>query len=283
MEKTGRNVLQAGILLGFIGTVVVNTLSAIGLINNKTPQELSDALDNYFVPSGITFTVWTLIYIALLGLTIYSILSWFKKDMNPPEFLDKMGIEFILAAVANIAWIFLWHYQTELGSTAYSLGAMLILLGALLSAYIRLRIGKNQEAKAAEKWLIHLPFSFYLGWITIATVANVTALLVETGWQDIIAPTDQWKIIFTAIIMTIATILTFLMLIIRNDIGYSLIVIWALVGIILKRYEVFVDGGTLQLGIMLVAGEAIVLILVLIGVSIVKLAKGRKEANAYSM
>lgn len=277
MKTTSKIIIQIGIILGFLGTIIINTLSSIGIINNKDPGTLSDALPNLFVPSGITFAIWGVIYIALLVLTIYSIRSWFKKDMEPSEFLNKMGIEFIIASIANISWIFLWHYQAELNSTAYSLVAMLILLGALLSAYIRLRIGKNEEASKGEKWLIHTPFGVYLGWITIATVANVTALLVETGWENIIAPTDTWKIIWTIIIISVAAVITLLMLILRKDIAYSLIVIWALTGIILKRFEVYNLGDPLILGVVIAAGVAIGLIVILIGITIYRLFKSKKE------
>jgi hypothetical protein len=281
LNKNSRIVLQVGIVLGFIGTIVVNTLSSLGILNNIDPGTLSDNIPNLFVPSGITFAVWGLIYIGLLGLTIYSIRSWFKKDMEPSEELDKYGIEFIVAAVANIAWIFLWHWQSEIGSTGYSLGAMLILLGALLSATIRLKIGKNEEATAAERWLVHIPFSFYLGWITIATVANVTALLVETGFSSVIAPTQDWELYLTVAIITIAVLITMLNLVTRDNIAYSIIVIWALVGIILKRVEVGVAAFA-SMEIIIAATTGIASIIFLIIVSSVKLIVKRREAKTIS-
>lgn len=280
MNKTGRIITQIGILLGFIGTIVVNTLSSLGILNNKDPGVLSDSWPNLFVPAGITFLVWALIYIGLLALTIYSIRSWFKKDMDPPEVLDKFGIEFIIASIANIGWIFLWHWQAELSSTAYSLGAMVILLVALLVAYLRLKVGRNKEATSGQKWFVHLPFSFYLGWITIATVANVTALLVETGWQDVIAPTDQWKLIWTIIMISIAVVITLLMLLIRNDVGYSVIVIWALTGIILKRYEV---APPVVLEVVITAGVGIGLIAAMSIISLIRILKNRKKVEALAL
>ena len=145
------------------------------MINGVTPQELSDLLPNYFVPAGLTFSVWGLIYIGLLALTIYSTIILFKKKDEESYFLNKMGVEFIIASIANIAWIFLWSYQNPSNyMVEFSLVAMLVLLASLLTMYIRLKIGKN-KASLKEKWFIHIPISLYLGWITIATVANVTA------------------------------------------------------------------------------------------------------------
>lgn len=256
VNKGSRIFLQIGILLGFIGTVVVNALSALLPLNGQTPGEISDNIPNLFVPSGLTFSVWSVIYIALLALTIYSIKSWFKKDEEPSELLDKYGIEFIVASIANISWIFLWHYNFVAISTV----AMIVLLGALLSAYIRLRIGKGGNT-VAEKWFIHIPFSIYLGWITIATVANITATLVTWGWNGFGASEAFW----TILMISIATVITLLMLILRNDIAYSLVVIWSLVGIILKRTDTSLPGYTPQLGIVITSSIGIGLIVLLIG------------------
>lgn len=277
MNKTNKIILQIGILLAFIGTIVVNVLSSIGLINNISPAELSDALPNLFVPSGLTFSVWGVIYIGLLALAIYVIRSWFIKDMDPPEVVEKMGIEFIVAAIANITWIFLFHYQTEIGSSGYSLAAMLILLGALMSAYIRLGVGKNKEATRGEKWFVHIPFSFYMGWITIATVANISALLTEFELNGLYTIPENWKLILTIIVITVATIITLLIQFIRKDIAYSLIVIWAFVGIILKRYEVLPP---VVLGVVIAAAVGIGLIVIMNGITIFRLVKERKEMQS---
>ena len=275
MNKISRIFIQIGILLSFIGTIVVNLLSAFGYINGIDPGTLSDLLPNLFVPWGSTFLVWNVIYIGLLALTIYSIKSWFIKDEEPPEFLDKFGIEFIIAAVANISWIFLWHYQTDADTVYLSLIAMLVLLGSLLSMYIRLRIGKNEEASTAEKWTIHIPISFYLGWITIATVANVTALLVDKGWDTIIAPTDFWAVFWTILVIAVAAIITLLILLLRKDIAYSLIVVWALTGIIIKR----VQTAPLALGVVIGAAVSIGLIVIMIGITIFRLVPKKSELS----
>jgi hypothetical protein len=138
MNKVTRILLQVGILLGYLGTIVTNALANILPINGLQTGELSDAIPNLFVPAGLTFSVWAVIYVALFGLTVYSIKSWFIKEEEPSELLDFYGIEFIVSSIANIAWILLWHYQL----VGLSLIAMLVLLAALLSAYIRLKIGK---------------------------------------------------------------------------------------------------------------------------------------------
>ena len=257
MKFTSRVIIQIGIILGFIGTIVVNALSSVGLINGVDPGTLSDNIVNLFVPSGITFSVWGVIYIGLAALTVYSTVLLFKKKKEEEKyFIDKMGIEFFVAAIANITWIFFWHYQTVDGIfVLISLFAMLLLLASLLTMYIRLGIGKK-EVDMKEKWFVHIPISLYLGWITIATVANATAVLVEFGWTRFGLTEVYW----TNFMLIIATIITLLMIVLRKDIAYSLVVIWAFTGIIIKRYSVSI----LELEIISTAIIGIALILIMI-------------------
>lgn len=269
MKFITRIIIQIGIILGFIGTVVVNALSSVGIINNITPEELSDALPNLFVPSGLTFTVWGVIYIGLLAFTIYSTIVLFKKKEEESYFIDKMGIEFIVASIANISWIFLWHYQSDASyMVLFSLIAMLVLLASLLTMYIRLKIGRN-DVSQKEKWFVHIPISLYLGWITIATVANATAFLVDLdinkGFINVTNLLGLSEVYWTNLMLIVATIITLLMLFFRKDLAYSLVVIWAFVGIILNRFEV---GSGEPLEVTATAIIGIVLIVIMFGVTI---------------
>jgi len=270
MKFIYRIFIQIGIVLGFVGTIVVNTLSSLELINNITPEELSDALPNYFVPAGLTFAVWGVIYIGLLALTIYSTIELFKKKEEESYFIDKMGVEFIIASIANIAWIFLWHYQAA-GNymVLFSLIAMIVLLASLLTMYLRLKIGKR-EVSVKEKWLVHIPISLYLGWITIATVANATAFIVDLEMNKLLFA-GYWlsEEYWTNLMLIIATIITILMLYIRKDIAYSLIVLWAFAGIILKRIQT----PPVVLEIVTTAAIGIGLIAIMIGYTTYKLIK----------
>ena len=132
-------VLQIGNIIGFIATVIVNFL-AVGLpINNKTTEELSDALPNLFVPIGLTFSIWSVIYILLGIFAVYQAKDLFKSEKQEIPFLDKISFFFILSSIANVTWIFLWHYQL----VSLSLIVMVILFISLLFLYLRLRIGKD--------------------------------------------------------------------------------------------------------------------------------------------
>lgn len=212
-------------LAGFLGTVVVNGLATSLPINNKTTGELSDQYPNLFVPAGLTFSIWGLIYILLAIFTIYSVIIAIKKDATG-SFINKIGLLFFLSCIANMAWIFAWHYEI----VPLSLVIMLLLLGFLIAIYMRLGVGKKGPAKK-EQYLVHLPFSVYLGWITIATTANVTALLVDVNWNRFGLSEQFWAV--AVIIVGIAIALSVLLR--RQDIYYCLVVDWALLGILIKR------------------------------------------------
>jgi hypothetical protein len=213
-------------LLGFLGTVIVNGLANALPINNRTTGELSDLYPNLFVPVGLTFSIWGVIYILLAIFVIYELFVAARKDSSDSSFIGKINILFFVSCLANIGWIFAWHYEI----VALSLVLMLILLGTLISIYLRLRIGIS-NATSVEKYLVHLPFSVYLGWITIATIANVTALLVNIGLTDLRPGEQFWAVV----VIVVGIAITLAMLFRRSDIYYSLVVDWAFVGILLKR------------------------------------------------
>lgn len=216
-------------LIGFLGTVIVNGLANALPLNNKTTGELSDQYPNLFVPSGLTFSIWGLIYILLAIFVIYGLVIALRKDTQKSSFIENIGILFFISCLANIGWIFAWHYEI----LPLSLVLMLVILGSLVPIYIRLHIGKS-DATRIEKYLVHLPFSVYLGWITIATIANFTALLVDVNWNTFELGEQFWAVAVIVIGIAIALSILFT----RKDIFYCLVVDWALLGILLKRISV---------------------------------------------
>jgi len=213
-------------LIGFLGTIVVNGLANALPLNNKTTGELSDQYPNLFVPAGLTFSIWGVIYILLAIFVIYGLIISIKNNTQKTAFIENIGILFFVSSLANIGWIFAWHYEI----LPLSLVLMLVILGSLITIYLRLRIGKS-DSTLSERYMVYLPFSIYLGWITIATIANITALLVDINWNTFGLGEQFWAV--AVIIVGIAIALSVLFT--RKDIFYCLVVDWALLGILLKR------------------------------------------------
>jgi hypothetical protein len=215
---------QVVVLLSTIAVIVVNGLASALPLNGQTTGEISDRFDVYFVPAGYVFSIWGLIYLALIGYSIFQVLP--SQRENPH--LRRIGYLYVLSCAANIAWIFLWHYEYF----PLTLVAMVVLLLLLIAIYLILGIGRTGTS-TAEKWLVRVPFSIYLGWITVATVANVTSLLDSLNWNGWGLSAEWWAVIMLVVAGIIASAVS----ITRGDVAYIAVIVWAYVGIALKHSD----------------------------------------------
>jgi hypothetical protein len=218
---------QIVVVLSTIAVIVVNGLATALPLNGLTTGEISDRFDVYFVPAGYVFSIWGLIYLALIGYSIFQALP--AQRENPR--LQRTGWLYVLSCAANIAWIFLWHYEIF----GWTIVAMVALLLALIAIYLRLDTGFSR-VPAAETWLVRVPFSIYLGWITVATVANATSLLDYLNWGGWGIPAEWWAVIM----IVIATVIVSAVSITRGDIAYVAVIVWAFVGIALKHSDTMI-------------------------------------------
>lgn len=222
-EESSARTLSILSLVGFAAVITLNTLATTLPLGGMTTGQLSDLYPNLFVPAGITFSIWGIIYLLLAAFVVYSLISAWKGPVER-SFVERIGLLFIATCVANCGWILAWQYRL----VGLSLLFMLLLLAALLFIYFRLGIGRA-KAPAAVRYLVHLPMSIYLGWIAIATLANVTALLAAHRWAG--AASQGWAIamIVVGVLLAIGAALW------RRDPFYALVADWALLGIYLKR------------------------------------------------
>jgi benzodiazapine receptor len=222
LTKTNSNLLRLGNIAAFIVTLAINGLAGTTVLNGRTTAQVSDLYSNPFTPAGYVFAIWGIIYALLLVFVIYQA---FPKQKNK-LFQKQISALFILSSIFNVVWLFLWQYDY----ITVSVVLMFALLATLIAIYLRLGIGKS-NAPLTEKLCVHLPFSVYLGWITIASIANVAAALVSVGWNGFGLSAETWAIVA----MSIALIITLVVIVARRDIAYSLVVIWALAGIAVKQ------------------------------------------------
>jgi benzodiazapine receptor len=209
-------------VLAVVATLVINGLANALPLNGLTTGEISDRFQVYFVPAGYVFSIWGLIYVALVAFAVYQALP--SQRDNPR--LRRIGYLFALSCVANVAWLFFWHYEVF----PLTLVAMLALLLLLIAIYLRLGIGRAQVS-TAEKWLVHVPFSIYLGWITVATIANVTSLLDYLNWSGWGISPEAWTVIMLVAAVGIASAVSLT----RGDVAYMLVIVWAFAGIAVKH------------------------------------------------
>lgn len=216
---------QISVIVTVAATIIINGLANALPINGQNTGEISDRFQVYFVPAGYVFSIWGLIYVGLIAAAIYQALP--SQRENPR--LRATGWWISLSGLANSAWIFLWHYE----QFPLTLAVMLVLLASLIIVYLRLGIGRK-AVPAAEQWAVRIPFSIYLGWITVATAANATSLLDYLKWDGFgIAPV-VWMWILLAAVLIIAVLMNFT----RRDPAYALVILWALAGISIKHASV---------------------------------------------
>jgi hypothetical protein len=233
-------------VLAVVAVVVVNGLANALPLNGQTTGEISDRFQVYFVPAGYVFSIWGLIY---LGLVAFAVFQALPSQRDNPR-LRRVGYLFAASCAANIAWLFLWHYE----QFVLTLVAMIALLLLLIAIYLRLEIGRA-AVSSAERWLVHVPFSIYLGWITVATIANVTTVLDYLGWSGWGTSDETWAVI----VLVAAGLIAAAVSLTRGDVAYSLVIMWALAGIAVKHAGTSVVSVTAWIvtafvGVMLVVG-----------------------------
>lgn len=207
--------------VAYIAMVAVNFLANGLPINNRSTGQISDAYPNLFAPAGLTFSIWGLIYLLLAGYVVYQFIN---KGQKEEDLLGKINPFFIATSLANISWIFAWHYDY--------IGLSVLIMAALLFLLIKIAdILRAEHFASREKLFIWAPFSVYFGWITVAAIANITVFLVSVGWNGFGVADFVW----TSIILLVGALIGILRMLKDKNIAYGLVLVWAYLGILLKH------------------------------------------------
>jgi len=201
--------------------LAVNIMANALPLNGQSTAVISDKFKVLFVPAGYVFAIWGVIYIGWIAFIIYQALP--AQRANPR--LQAAGWLFALASLANAVWLFCWHYE----QLPLSVVVMLALLGLLIALYVRFGIGRVRPA-AAEWWSVDAPFGLYLGWISVATIANISDLLYYGRWDGFGIAPELWAVIMLAAAGVISLAMTQQ----RADVPYLLVIVWA-AGIAVKQ------------------------------------------------
>ncbi len=204
--------------LGLIAMITANALANALPINNLNTGQVSDLYPSLFTPSGVTFSIWGVIYTLLIGFGILQLLQVYTRNYFVP-----LSQWFLLSCLANVCWILAWHHLLP----GISVGIMLVLLYSLVRIFLLLN--EKQVTTIREKAFVRLPFTIYFAWICVATIANVSAWLVSLRISLPFTP-DLW----TIAMMTIAAALAFFITLKYEAPAFALVVVWALFGIFLR-------------------------------------------------
>lgn len=237
-----------GSIAAYILVILVNYLSNALPLNGLTQKDISDKYTSLFTPASFTFSIWAVIYLALAGFIIYQALSAQRNS----ELVSRVSKLFILSCAANIVWLFAWHF----GFLVVSVIIMLAILASLIAIYRVLNISYG-EASWGQRLFLHLPFSLYTGWITVATVANISVLQNGMGWDDLLLSATNWTVLKLAVVGAICAWVVLR----RGDSIYAGVIAWAAFGIMSKQIDnPMVAGAAMMLAafaVLLAAYEAI--------------------------
>ncbi|TGB01386.1 TspO/MBR family protein [Halobacillus salinus] len=199
-------------IIAYIIVLTVNALANILPLNGQTTGEISNKINVLFTPAAYVFSIWGLIYL-LLGIWIVRQIP--KSRRNKMVYRNTRTL-FVISCLLNSLWIFMWHYEFF----AVSVLVMLGLLGTLIRLYVQL---KEWDASFFDR----LPFSVYLGWISVATIANISYFLTYIEWNGWGISASVW----TMLLIGVATVLALIVLFNEHDRIYPLVFIWAFIGI----------------------------------------------------
>lgn len=231
-----KRTLQIANSIALVSTIIINYLSNTGLINGKTIGDVSNGLQTLFTPAGYAFSIWGFIYLLLLGFIFYQGRSLFNKKITADDFVLKMGWWFVISCIANSTWVFLWIY----GQTGLSCFFILLLLFSLMQIIFRCRMELDAEY-FSRKLLVSWPFVFYAGWVTVASVANISAYLYKTNWDGWGIAPNHWAIIM----IVVAVVINICAVHIRNLREFALVGAWALIAIGIRNQEVYENVSTI--------------------------------------
>jgi benzodiazapine receptor len=216
MSRPLRNALFS--TLAFIAMLTINALANILPINGLNTGEVSALYPSLFTPAGITFSIWSVIYLLLIG---FIILQWRNSDAY---IFAEVSQLFWLSCLLNLGWILSWHYL----QVSMSVTLMLLLLLTLAQLFLKVR--KISLTKPEQKIFIRLPFTIYFAWICVATIANISTLLVSNNWDGGFLSAPVW----TIVMMIIASLLALYIMNKYRAPVFALVIVWALFGIFMR-------------------------------------------------
>jgi hypothetical protein len=231
MKKT--QILAILNLLALLIHITLSYFTQFKLINDQDIGQVSNTYDSVFTPAGITFAIWGVIYTALLFFCTYHIRMVFKHpDTHPAnKNVHRTGVWFILNNIGAAAWLLVWTK----GLIPASAGLIIFQLITLIIINMRLNI-HDPYSRTDSKIFTQFPLSIYFGWLTIATIANISVFLIATGWDGF--GFNYSPIEWTRIMIGVSVFLTILVVFTRRNIFFGLVIIWALYGIVLKRQSI---------------------------------------------
>ena len=208
-------------VVAYLATIVTNALANLLPLFGRVTGDISDSFPSLFTPAGYAFSVWGVIYLALAGFVIYQASARGRAEPR----LVRLRPLFVLSCLFNVGWLVSWH-ALQIGLSQVLMLALLVTLIAMYRASGAWR----RDETPAFRWTVHVPLSLYLGWISVATIANTAIFLLDLGFDG-----GSAAVLLTAVMIVAATVLGLLGAATRRDAVYALVIAWGLGGVAVAR------------------------------------------------
>lgn len=212
------------VVITFIFMILTNIFANAFKLNDLTTGDVLKMYPNLFAPANYAFSIWFVIYLALAGFVFYQMKSVFYSP-ETSAMIEKLRNWFSLASVVNAFWVLAWHYN----EIAFSVFFMLILLFSLIKC---IKLIHTAKLTISERKWIQMPISFYFGWVTVATLANITVWFVSVNFKGN-------DVLWTSILLVLGALVGGLVVFRFKDVVYGLAVLWGYFAILYRHLNLF--------------------------------------------
>jgi benzodiazapine receptor len=241
-------VRQAATVVSYLVVMAINIAANALPLNGRMTKDISDQFPVLVIPAGYVFAIWGLIYVLLGVFTVWQALPRNRQDAT----LRSIGYLPALSGVFNATWLIAFHW----GAWVMGEALMIALLVTLITIHLRLW-ARRDDLHGTRYWTIRAPWSVYLGWITVATIANTAQTLYAIGF-------DAWGIdpaLIAAVVLATGIVIAATFVARYRDAAYGLVIVWAYAGVAVKEAGTALVAGAAVAGALIVAALVVVSIL----------------------
>ncbi|WP_104127891.1 tryptophan-rich sensory protein [Cryobacterium sp. Y57] len=182
-DRLRQTVVLVSAILAIVGSFIGSGAAGGTPIQNASGGALAaDATP--IAPAGAAFGIWTPIYLGLIAYAIWQFLPAQTTDARQ----RALGYPVAATLVLNAAWIL----SIQFDLLALSVPVIVLLLAVLVRGF-QLTLASRPK-NLVETIVADGTIGLYLGWVSIATAANVTAVLVAGGFGGFGISADVWAV-----------------------------------------------------------------------------------------
>ena len=196
-------------------------------------------------PAGPAFAIWTAIYAGLLAYAVWQ----FLPGQSSAERHRRLGYWVAASLVLNAAWILSVQFDLLYLSLPI-IAVLLVVLGWTFALCLRYRPDGPLDAVITDGTI-----GLYLGWVTIATAANATAVFAAAGFTGFGLDPDIWAVIVLAVAAVVGVLVA---VVGRGRIAPALSLSWGLAWVAIGR----LTGELVSVPAAIAAIAAVVVVLV---------------------